>query len=151
MTALTNTYSWWDAFLGFIPGSVGEVSTLAILIGAAVLLWTKIANWRIMLGVFLGMVITSTLFNLIGSETNPMFAMPWYWHLVIGGFAFGMVFMATDPVSASMTNQGRLVFGALIGVMTVLIRVVNPAFPEGIMLAILFANLFAPLIDHGTR
>ena len=148
MTALTNTYSWWDAFLGFIPGSVGEVSTLAILIGAAVLLWTKIANWRIMLGVFLGMVITSTLFNLIGSETNPMFAMPWYWHLVIGGFAFGMVFMATDPVSASMTNQGRLVFGALIGVMTVLIRVVNPAFPEGIMLAILFANLFAPLMDH---
>ncbi len=110
MTALTNTYSWWDAFLGFIPGSVGEVSTLAILIGAAVLLWTKIANWRIMLGVFLGMVITSTLFNLIGSETNPMFAMPWYWHLVIGGFAFGMVFMATDPVSASMTNQGRLVY-----------------------------------------
>merc|ERR1711964_332987 len=86
MTALTNTYSWWDAFLGFIPGSVGEVSTLAILIGAAVLLWTKIANWRIMLGLFLGMVITSTLFNLIGSETNPMFAMPWYWHLVIGGF-----------------------------------------------------------------
>lgn len=148
MTALTNTYSWWDAFLGFIPGSVGEVSTLAILIGAAVLLWTKIANWRIMLGVFLGMVITSTLFNLIGSDSNPMFAMPWYWHLVIGGFAFGMVFMATDPVSAAMTNQGRLVFGALIGVMTVLIRVVNPAFPEGIMLAILFANLFAPLIDH---
>ena len=127
---------------------MGEVSTLAILIGAAVLLWTKIANWRIMLGVFLGMVITSTLFNLIGSETNAMFAMPWYWHLVIGGFAFGMVFMATDPVSAAMTNQGRLVFGALIGVMTVLIRVVNPAFPEGIMLAILFANLFAPLIDH---
>ncbi|MEC7294698.1 MAG: RnfABCDGE type electron transport complex subunit D, partial [Pseudomonadota bacterium] len=134
--------------LGFMPGSVGEVSTLAILIGAAVLLWTKIASWRIMLGVFLGMVITSTLFNLIGSETNAMFAMPWYWHLVIGGFAFGMVFMATDPVSAAMTNQGRLVFGALIGVMTVLIRVVNPAFPEGIMLAILFANLFAPLIDH---
>jgi len=101
-----------------------------------------------MLGVFLGMVATSALFNLIGSDSNPMFAMPWYWHLVIGGFAFGMVFMATDPVSASMTNQGRLLFGALIGVMTVLIRVVNPAFPEGIMLAILFANLFAPLIDH---
>ncbi|MDI5986100.1 NADH:ubiquinone reductase (Na(+)-transporting) subunit B [Halomonas sp. M4R5S39] len=148
MAALSSQYSWWDAFLGFIPGSVGEVSTLAILIGAAVLLWTKIASWRIMLGTFLGMVATSALFNLIGSDTNPMFAMPWYWHLVIGGFAFGMVFMATDPVSASMTNPGRLIFGVVIGVMTVLIRVVNPAFPEGIMLAILFANLFAPLIDH---
>ncbi|OBX36866.1 Na(+)-translocating NADH-quinone reductase subunit B [Halomonas elongata] len=143
MSALSDQFSWWDAFLGFMPGSIGETSTLAILIGAAVLLWTKIASWRIMLGVFLGMVVTSALFNLIGSDTNPMFAMPWYWHLVIGGFAFGMVFMATDPVSASMTNPGRLIFGALIGVMTVLIRVVNPAFPEGIMLAILFANLFA--------
>ncbi|MCE8019795.1 NADH:ubiquinone reductase (Na(+)-transporting) subunit B [Halomonas sp. MCCC 1A11036] len=148
MAELTSQYSWWDAFIGFVPGSVGEVSTLAILLGAAVLLWTKIASWRIMLGCFIGMAATSALFNLIGSETNPMFAMPWYWHLVIGGFAFGMVFMATDPVSASMTNQGRLIFGVLIGVMTVLIRVVNPAFPEGIMLAILFANLFAPLIDH---
>ena len=148
MADLTSQYSWWDAFIGFVPGSVGEVSTLAIFIGAAVLLWTKIASWRIMLGCFLGMVATSALFNLIGSDTNPMFAMPWYWHLVIGGFAFGMVFMATDPVSASMTNQGRLIFGVLIGIMTVLIRVVNPAFPEGIMLAILFANLFAPLIDH---
>ncbi|MCH4563813.1 NADH:ubiquinone reductase (Na(+)-transporting) subunit B [Halomonas sp. EGI 63088] len=148
MAALTSQYSWWDAFIGFVPGSMGEVSTLAILIGAAVLLWTKIASWRIMLGTFLGMVATSALFNLVGSDSNPMFAMPWYWHLVIGGFAFGMVFMATDPVSASMTNPGRLIFGVVIGVMTVLIRVVNPAFPEGIMLAILFANLFAPLIDH---
>ncbi len=148
MDALSSQFSWWDAFLGFIPGSVGETSTLAILIGAVVLLWTKIASWRIVLGVFLGMVATSALFNLIGSDSNPMFAMPWYWHLVVGGFAFGMVFMATDPVSASMTNPGRLIFGALIGVMTILIRVVNPAFPEGIMLAILFANLFAPLIDH---
>ncbi|MCL7940889.1 NADH:ubiquinone reductase (Na(+)-transporting) subunit B [Halomonas sp. ATCH28] len=148
MAALSSQFSWWDAFLGFVPGSVGETSTLAILIGAVVLLWTKIASWRIVLGVFLGMVATSALFNLIGSDSNPMFAMPWYWHLVVGGFAFGMVFMATDPVSASMTNQGRLIFGALIGVMTVLIRVVNPAFPEGIMLAILFANLFAPLIDN---
>ncbi|MBZ9538549.1 NADH:ubiquinone reductase (Na(+)-transporting) subunit B [Modicisalibacter tunisiensis] len=148
MMALHQQMSWTDAFLGFIPGSIGEVSTLAILIGAAVLLWTKIASWRIMLGVFLGMVATSSLFNVIGSDTNALFAMPWYWHLVIGGFAFGMVFMATDPVSASMTDTGKWVFGALIGVMTVLIRVVNPAFPEGIMLAILFANLFAPLIDH---
>ncbi len=148
MAAVTEQYSWWDAFLGFIPGSVGETSALAILIGAAILLWTRIASWRIMLGTFLGMVATSALFNLIGSDTNPMFQMAWYWHFVLGGFAFGMVFMATDPVSASMTNQGRLLFGALIGIMTVLIRVANPAFPEGIMLAILFANLFAPLIDH---
>ena len=100
-----------------------------------------------MAGVMLGMVATSLLFNWIGSETNPMFGVPWYWHLVIGGFAFGMVYMATDPVSASMTNTGKWYFGALIGVMTVLIRVVNPAFPEGVMLAILFANLFSPLID----
>ncbi|GAB2782960.1 NADH:ubiquinone reductase (Na(+)-transporting) subunit B [Halomonas shantousis] len=148
MVELHNQYDWLDAFLGFLPGSIGEVSTLAILIGAAVLLLTRVASWRIMLGVFLGMVATALLFNFVGSETNPMFAMPWYWHLVLGGFAFGMVFMATDPVSASMTNPGKLLFGALIGVMTVLIRVVNPAFPEGIMLAILFANLFAPLIDH---
>lgn len=148
MQALTDQLTWLEAFFGFMPGSVGEVSTLAILLGAAVLLWTGIASWRIMLGVMLGMVATSALFNAIGSDTNSMFAMPWYWHLVVGGFAFGMVFMATDPVSASMTDKGKLVFGALIGVMTVLIRVVNPAFPEGIMLAILFANLFAPLIDH---
>ncbi|HET8791957.1 MAG TPA: NADH:ubiquinone reductase (Na(+)-transporting) subunit B [Modicisalibacter sp.] len=148
MQVLTEQLTWLEAFLGFMPGSVGEVSTLAILIGAAVLLWTGIASWRIMLGVFLGMVATSAMFNAVGSDSNPMFAMPWYWHLVVGGFAFGLVFMATDPVSASMTDKGKLIFGALIGVMTVLIRVVNPAFPEGIMLAILFANLFAPLIDH---
>ncbi|WP_251976511.1 NADH:ubiquinone reductase (Na(+)-transporting) subunit B [Salinicola avicenniae] len=148
MDGLHQQYSWWDAFFGFIQGSVGETSTLAILIGAAVLLLTRIASWRIMGGVLLGMALTASLFNLIGSDSNPMFAMPWYWHLVVGGFAFGMVFMATDPVSASMTNPGKLIFGLLIGVMTVLIRVVNPAFPEGIMLAILFANLFAPLIDH---
>ena len=96
----------------------------------------------------LGMIATSLMFNAIGSDTNPMFEMPWHWHLVVGGFCFGMIFMATDPVSASMTNQGKWAFGALIGIMVVLIRVVNPAFPEGMMLAILFANLFAPLIDH---
>ncbi|MEC9482930.1 MAG: NADH:ubiquinone reductase (Na(+)-transporting) subunit B [Halomonas sp.] len=148
MAGLSQLYTWTEAFLGFIPGSVGETSTLAILIGAVVLLLTRIASWRIMLGVFAGMVATAMLFNAVGSPTNPMFEMPWYWHLVLGGFAFGLVFMATDPVSASMTNPGKLIFGVLIGVMTVLIRVVNPAFPEGIMLAILFANLFAPLIDH---
>jgi Na+-transporting NADH:ubiquinone oxidoreductase subunit B len=140
--------TWWDAFLGNIHGSIGETSTLAIFIGGAVLLLTKIASWRIVSGVMLGMIGMSMLFNVIGSTTNPMFAMPWYWHLVVGGFAFGMIFMATDPVSASMTNTGKWIFGALIGVMAVLIRVVNPAFPEGMMLAILFANLCAPLIDH---
>lgn len=141
-------YSWAQTFFGFEPGCLGETSTLAILIGAAFLLYTRVASYRIMAGVFLGMVATSVLFNTIGSDTNPMFALPWYWHLTLGGFAFGMVFMATDPVSAAMTNTGRWIFGVLVGVMTVLIRVVNPAFPEGIMLAILFSNMFAPIIDY---
>lgn len=140
--------SWWDAFLGFMPGSVGETSTLAILMGGGALMLMRIAAWRIVAGVMVGMVGFSLLLNLIGSESNPMFALPWYWHLVLGGYAFGMMFMATDPVSASMTNTGKWIFGALIGVMVVMIRVINPAFPEGMMLAILFGNLFAPLIDH---
>lgn len=141
--------TWMDAFFGHMQGSIGETSTLAILIGGLVLVSMKIASLRIILGVMAGMILTSLLFNLVGdAETNPMMAMPWHWHLVVGGFAFGMVFMATDPVSASMTNTGKWWFGGLIGVMVVLIRVVNPAFPEGMMLAILFANLFAPLIDH---
>jgi Na+-transporting NADH:ubiquinone oxidoreductase subunit B len=141
-------YTWWQTFVGFMPGSLGETSTLAILFGMTFLLITRVASYRIMFGVFLGMFLTSALFNLIGSDTNPMFAMPWYWHMTLGGLAFGMVFMATDPVSAAMTNKGRWIYGILIGFMTVLIRVVNPAFPEGIMLAILFGNIFAPLIDH---
>ncbi len=145
---IANNITWFDAFLGTVPGSIGETSALACLIGGVMLVMTRIANWRIIAGVFIGMVATSLLFNVIGSETNPMFAMPWYWHLVVGGFAFGMIFMATDPVSAAQTNEGRWYFGILIGFMTVMIRVVNPAFPEGIMLAILFANIFAPLIDH---
>jgi Na+-transporting NADH:ubiquinone oxidoreductase subunit B len=145
---LANNLTWFDAFLGTIQGSIGETSTLAIMIGGAVIVFAGVASWRIVLGVFLGMVAMSTLLNLIGSETNPMFSVPFYWHLVLGGFAFGMFFMATDPISASMTNTGKWVFGALIGVMVILIRVVNPAFPEGMMLAILFANLFAPLIDN---
>ncbi|MCU5783685.1 Na(+)-translocating NADH-quinone reductase subunit B [Alcanivorax balearicus MACL04] len=140
--------SWMNTFLGGIQGSIGETSLIAIGLGALFLLFTKIASWRIMLGVLLGMVAMSTVFNMIGSDTNPMFAMPWYWHLTVGGLAFGLVFMATDPVSAAMTNTGKLIFGIVIGVMTVLIRVVNPAFPEGIMLAILFGNLCAPLIDY---
>ncbi|WP_448548341.1 NADH:ubiquinone reductase (Na(+)-transporting) subunit B [Thalassotalea fusca] len=140
--------AWWDAFWGYLPGSVGEVSTAMILLGGAYILYKGIASWRIVLSVFLGMVVTSFLFNAIGSETNQMFAMPWYWHLVLGGFAFGMMFMATDPVTMSFTNTGKYWFGALVGVMVVLVRVVNPAFPEGMMLAILFANLFAPLFDY---
>jgi len=148
MDALEQQWSWMQAFVGSVPGSIGETSTLAIFIGGILLLLTRVASWRIMAGVMIGMMGLSTLFNVVGSDSNLAFAMPWYWHLVTGGFAFGMVFMATDPVSASMTNTGKWYFGILIGVMTVLIRVVNPAFPEGIMLAILFANIFAPLIDH---
>ena len=140
--------TWMQTSLGGIQGSMGETSLLLIALGAVILLTTKIASWRIMLSMLLGMAAMATVFNMIGSDTNPMFDMPWYWHLSLGGFAFGMVFMATDPVSASMTNTGKLIFGALIGVMTVLIRVINPAFPEGVMLAILFGNLCAPLIDH---
>ena len=143
-----NGVTWTQAFLGSIQGSIGSTSTLACLLGAVFLIYTRIASWRIIFGVFIGMVLTASLFNFIGSDSNPMFAMPWYWHLSLGGFAFGMVYMATDPVSASMTSMGRWVYGILIGFMTVLIRVVNPAYPEGIMLAILFANIFSPLIDY---
>lgn len=143
-----NMELWLNAFYGFIQGSVGETSTLALMIGGLALIYFRIASWRIVLGVFAGMVATSFLLNGIGSETNNMFAMPWHWHLVLGGFAFGMFFMATDPVSASFTDKGKWAYGILIGVMVVLIRVVNPAYPEGMMLAILFANLFAPLFDH---
>ena len=148
MAALQQQMSWMDAFMGAMPGSIGETSTLAIFMGGALLLLTRIASWRIIAGVMIGMMALSFLFNTIGSSSNLSFAMPWYWHLVTGGFAFGMIFMATDPVSAAMTDTGKWAYGILIGLMTVLIRVVNPAFPEGIMLAILFANLFAPLMDH---
>lgn len=138
--------TWSQAFLGQVQGSMGETSTLACLLGAAFLIYTGVASWRIMVGVFLGMVVTVMAFNLFG--TQPMADMPWYWHLVLGGYAFGLVFMATDPVSASMTDAGRWVFGLLIGFLVALVRVANPAFPEGMMLAILFANVFAPLIDY---
>lgn len=146
--AITAHLTWLQAFIGQKAGSIGEVSTLAILIGAVILLWTGIASWRIMLGVTVGTVALALLFNAVGSDTNPMFSVPFYWHFVLGGWAFGTVFMATDPVSAAMTDTGKLAFGILIGVMVMLIRVVNPAYPEGMMLAILFANIFAPLIDN---
>ncbi len=142
------TASWCQAFLGFIPGSMGETSTLMCLIGAALLLTTRIGSWRTMSGVVLGTIAVTLLFNSVGSETNPMFAVPFWWHMVLGGWALGTVFMATDPVSSAFTDTGKLYYGIGIGVMVVLIRVVNPAYPEGMMLAILFMNMFAPLIDH---
>ncbi len=141
--------TWTQSFLGTIQGSLGSTSTLACLLGAIFLIYTRVASWRIMSGVFLGMVGTSLLFNAFAGPDNPGYGLPWYWHMALGGFAFGTVFMATCPISASMTNAGRWIYGVLIGFMTVLIRVANPAYPEGIMLAILFGNVFAPLIDYG--
>lgn len=140
--------AWWNSFIGLEPGSLGETSALLCLVGAALLIYTRIGSWRTMAGVTLGTLATVLLFNAVGSDTNPMFAMPFHWHIVVGGWMFGMVFMATDPVSSAYTNAGRWWYGAGIGVMVVLVRVVNPAYPEGMMLAILFMNMFAPLIDH---
>ncbi|MFA4921959.1 MAG: NADH:ubiquinone reductase (Na(+)-transporting) subunit B [Candidatus Neomarinimicrobiota bacterium] len=144
----TTVANWSQAFLGFIPGSMGETSTLACLIGALILLVSGVGSWRIMLSILIGMATLSMTFNLIGSATNPMFAVTPVWHLVLGGFAFGTVFMATDPVSGAITTPGQWLYGLLIGFLVVMIRVLNPAFPEGMMLAILFANMFAPLIDR---
>jgi len=140
--------SWMQAFVGLVPGSMGETSALCCLLGAAILILSRIGAWRVMAGVVAGTVGASLLLNGIASETNPMFAVPFWWHMVLGGWAFGMVFMATDPVSAANTDTGRLIYGFLIGVLVVLVRVVNPAYPEGMMLAILLMNVFAPLIDH---
>jgi Na+-transporting NADH:ubiquinone oxidoreductase subunit B len=140
--------SFLDAFLGFIPGSMGETSALACLFGAFVLIVTGIGSWRIMLSTITGLVVTVLLFNMVGSDTNPMFNLAPHWHLVLGGFAFGTVFMATDPVTACVTHKGQVIYGCLIGVMAALVRVLNPAYPEGMMLAILFANVFSPVIDH---
>jgi Na+-transporting NADH:ubiquinone oxidoreductase subunit B len=137
-----------NAFLGFIPGSMGETSALACFLGAGVLIATGIGSWRTMLGVTVGTAAVALLFNAIGSDTNPMFQVPWFMHFLLGGWAFGMVFMATDPVTSAFTDKGKLFYGFGIGVMVVLVRVVNPAYPEGMMLAILFMNMFAPFIDH---
>lgn len=138
--------SFSKMFFGFIPGSVGETSTLAILIGAAILLFTGIGSWRVMLSVFVGGYVMGLLFNLWG--LNDYMKIPAHYHMVMGGFAFGAVYMATDPVTASQTNKGKYIYGFLIGIISILIRVFNPAYPEGVMLAILFMNVFAPLIDH---
>jgi Na+-transporting NADH:ubiquinone oxidoreductase subunit B len=142
-------FSWDQMFLGMIPGSIGETSTLAILIGAAILLITGVGSWRIMLAVLIGGYGMAFLMNFAaGPATSGIFSLPPHYHLVMGGFAFGMVFMATDPVSGSGTNTGKWIYGVMIGIMAILIRTVNPAYPEGMMLAILFMNVFAPLIDY---
>jgi Na+-transporting NADH:ubiquinone oxidoreductase subunit B len=139
---------WLDAFLGAIPGAMGETSTLACLIGLAILLITGVASWRIVVAVIGGGLTMNVIANLAGSQTNEMMNLPFHWHFVLGGFAFGMVFMATEPVTGTYTDMGRYIYGFGIGFMSLLIRTVNPAFPEGVMLAILFMNLLAPLIDY---
>lgn len=142
-------YSVMDMFFGFIPGSVGETSTLLILIGAAILLLTKVGSWRIMLSALIGGAIMGLIFNALPADIgNSLTAFEWYEHLLVGGFAFGMVFMATDPVTATQTNRGKWIYGFLIGLLAIMIRVVNPAYPEGVMMAILFMNVFAPTIDY---
>lgn len=141
--------SWRDAFLGFIPGSMGETSTLLCLAGAAILIVTRVGSWRTMAGVAIGSLAVSLLMNaLSGHVKNPYFDVPFYWHFVLGGWAFGAVFMATDPVSSAQTEGGKWIYGLLIGALAITIRVVNPAYPEGMMLAILFMNVFAPVIDY---
>lgn len=142
-TTGTMAYSPMDAFLGFIPGSIGETSTLAILIGAAILLYTGVASWRSMLSVFAGGLLMGWLFQALGVTAYPA-----WWHLIVGGFAFGAVFMATDPVTSSQTNTSKYIVGLMTGALAVLIRVVNPAYPEGMMLSILFMNALAPLVDY---
>jgi Na+-transporting NADH:ubiquinone oxidoreductase subunit B len=142
--------SWMMAFGGFEPGSMGETSALACLIGAFILIVTGVGSWRLMLSVVLGTAAMATVFNLLGSSTNPLFAVPFWWHMVAGGWAFATVFMVTDPVTAPYSNIGRWVYGLAIGAMIVLIRVVNPAYPESVMLVILFMNVIAPYIDHVT-
>jgi Na+-transporting NADH:ubiquinone oxidoreductase subunit B len=142
-------FSWMKAFVGLEPGSMGETSVIACLIGAVILIVTRIGSWRTMAGVALGTIAMATLFNLIGSKTNPYFAVPFWWHLVVGGWAFGTVFMATDPVTSPFSERGKWIYGIMIGALVVLVRTVNPAYPESMMLVILFMNVVAPLIDYG--
>ena len=137
----------WDMVTGLIPGSIGETSVIAIAIGAVILLWTGVASWKTMLSVFVGGAVMGWIFNTIGPDTS-IAHMPWYEHLCLGGFCFGAVFMATDPVTSSRTENGKFVYGFLIGAMAIIIRVLNPGYPEGMMLAILLMNIFAPLIDY---
>ncbi len=149
LTALTESgVTWTDAFLGNIPGAFGETSTLAIAVGAGVLLWTGLASWRVIAGVLLGAVATAMLFGAETNETASIFALPWAWHLVLGSFAFGAVYLATDPFTAASTNRGRWIYGLLVGVLAIGIRVAGPAHSEGTVFAILLGNIFAPTIDY---
>ena len=145
--SVSNT-SFIDMVIGLIPGSIGETSVIAIAIGAIILLWTQIASWKTMLSVFAGGAIVAFLFNIAGIENNTVANIPWYEHLALGGFCFGAVFMATDPVTSARTETGKYYYGFLIGALAITIRVLNPGYPEGMMLAILFMNMFAPLIDY---
>jgi Na+-transporting NADH:ubiquinone oxidoreductase subunit B len=146
VNGLGEVYTTWDKFLGLIPGSIGETSTLAILIGAFFLVLVGIASWKIILSTFIGGAAMGLILNAFGG--NALMDMPYWEHLIIGGFAFGAVFMATDPVSAAQTERGKWIYGFLIGFLAILIRVFNPGYPEGVMIAILLMNVFAPLIDH---
>lgn len=140
--------TWAQSFLGTISGSMGETSTLACLVGAVILLITRIGPWRVMASTLLGAMICASFYYFSGSDINPLWAIPPHWHLVLGGFAFGLVFMATDPVSAAHTHPGQWMYGLLVGILSIMIRVSNPAFPEGVMLAIILGNIFAPLFDY---
>jgi Na+-transporting NADH:ubiquinone oxidoreductase subunit B len=145
---LEKAYTPLDMFLGTIPGSIGETSTLAILIGAVILILTGVGSWKIIVSVFAGGTAMGLLLNLFAPDGNVYMAMPFWYHLILGGFAFGAVFMATDPVTAAQTERGKWIYGFLVGFLAILIRVLNPAYPEGVMMAILLMNVFAPLIDH---
>ncbi len=140
--------TWWNSFIGLIPGSIGETSTLAILLGIGLLLITGVGSWRIMLSMLVGGVLMAGILNLAAPHPGHFLALPVHYHLTLGGFAFGLAYMATDPVSAAATDTGKLIYGFLCGLLSILVRILNPAFPEGVMLAILFMNMFAPLIDH---
>ena len=140
--------TWWNSFIGLIPGSIGETSTLAILLGIGLLLITGVGSWRIMLSMLIGGVAMAAILNLAAPHPGHFLALPIHYHLTLGGFAFGLAYMATDPVSAAATDAGKWIYGFLCGVLSILVRILNPAFPEGVMLAILFMNMFAPLIDH---
>jgi Na+-transporting NADH:ubiquinone oxidoreductase subunit B len=146
---LATSYTWWQSFIGFIPGSMGETSALACLIGAVIIAVTRVGSWRIMVGMTLGTIAMALVFNAVGSATNMWYAVPFWWHMVLGGWAFGMAFMATDPVTAPYSERGKWIYGIGIGALIVLIRIVNPAYPESTMLVILFMNVMAPLIDYG--
>ena len=140
--------TWWNSFIGLIPGSIGETSTLAILLGIGLLLITGVGSWRIMLSMLIGGVVMGAVLQLAAPHPGHFMALPVHYHLTLGGFAFGLAYMATDPVSAAATDAGKWIYGFLVGVLSILVRILNPAFPEGVMLAILFMNMFAPLIDH---